>query len=147
MTTQSRKPSQKIAHQIIQVLFIKSHVKTNQFYIGQLGKDLETRISQHKYSITIAQQNNGLFHHKPAFDHHMDWKGVKTIAKSNCLSERNVTESCMISGTFDHNVNMAFSHFECEKLLTEIIIKKYPPDNSVHIPCKGRKVRHVMLHQ
>ena len=35
----------------------------NSFYIGHTGKDLKSRIAQHKYSVRSGQQSNALFTH------------------------------------------------------------------------------------
>ena len=100
----------------------------NQFYIGQSGKDLKTRIAQHKYSVKTAQPSSGLFQHKAVMDHHICWENSKILAKSKGFLERNVIESCLISNTYSRNMNLSYGHFKCDKILTDLIQKRFPPD-------------------
>ena len=100
----------------------------DQFYVGQTGKSLKTRISQHQYSVRMCQSSSGLFQHKAANDHHINWSEAKILAKSKCFYERNVIESCLISNTYANNVNMSYGNFKCDRLLNEMVIKKFPPD-------------------
>ena len=76
----------------------------------------------------MCQNSSGLFQHKAANDHHINWSESKVLAKSKCFYERNVIESCLISNTYRDNVNMSYGHFKCDSLLNELIIKKFPPD-------------------
>ena len=100
----------------------------NQFYIGQTGKTLEKRIAQHKYSVRMAHNNSALFQHKAENDHHINWSDSKVLAKSKCFIERNVIESCLISNTYTNNVNLSYGHFKCDRLMNDLIQKRYPPD-------------------
>ena len=54
----------------------------HMFYIGQTGKELQTRISQHKYSVRTGQQSSGLFLHQSEYNHRIDWTGAKVLATS-----------------------------------------------------------------
>ncbi len=50
-------------------------------YIGQTGKELNTRIKQHRYSVRKGPESNALFVHTRDNNHCTDWNN----ASKNCL--------------------------------------------------------------
>jgi hypothetical protein len=66
-------------------------------YLGQTGKSLQLRLSQHAYSIRTAQTSNALYLHTSLCDHNINWNGAKSITNCGDFVERNLIESALIS--------------------------------------------------
>ncbi len=80
--------------------------------MGQTGKDLQKRISQHKYNVRTGQEGSGLFKHKESFDHHTDWTTSKVLPKCKGYEEHNVIESCLNAGIYPPNMIISYDHFK-----------------------------------
>lgn len=68
----------------------------NKCYIGQTGKNLEKRKSQHKYNIRTGNESSALFVHLSTENHRIDWDNSTTIFKARSESERLIVEACLI---------------------------------------------------
>ena len=62
----------------------------NKYYIGQTGKSLEKRISQHKYCIRSADGNNALFNHVDQCNHAIDFDNSTIYKYVSNIAERNI---------------------------------------------------------
>ena len=99
----------------------------SQVYVGMTGKSLECRVKQHMYSVRSGQENNALFNHKSLFDHHIDWKNASKIISNSSFIERTVIESCIISETFDNNLNLSYGHFKCDPIIKRLVCAHISP--------------------
>lgn len=43
-------------------------------YIGEAGRDLDTRIKEHKYAVRTGNNNNAIFKHIENTNHRISWK-------------------------------------------------------------------------
>ena len=67
-----------------------------QVYIGETGRKLETRITEHKRDIRKMKAESGIANHVMKFDHKFDFKNAHIVFDSNNLSVRHVVESALI---------------------------------------------------
>ncbi|XP_076059380.1 uncharacterized protein LOC143036004 [Oratosquilla oratoria] len=65
-------------------------------YWGQTGRDLNTRIKEHKNSVKYAQENSAVFLHTYQKDHRIDWDNSAILFKSHCSFRRKIVESSFI---------------------------------------------------
>ena len=96
------------------------------FYIGQTGKTLNKRISQHKYSVRTGQSNSALFHHAMNNDHIFDWENGKFVYKSNNYIDRSAVESAFIAATYKENVNSSYGHIRTDPFINNLITNSLP---------------------
>ena len=65
-------------------------------YIGQTGRDLKSRVSEHKDSIRRAQKSSAVFNHFSTLSHDMNWNNAEILYKSKCEYKRKIIESALI---------------------------------------------------
>lgn len=99
----------------------------NSYYVGQTGKDLKTRVKQHKYNVKYCAESSALFQHKFKCDHHIDWDNAVSVIKKKGFDERNIIESCIISKTYNDNLNLSYGHFKCDVVICDLISQRYFP--------------------
>ena len=97
----------------------------DKWYIGQTGKDLNTRINQHKYSVRSGQTSSGVFVHTRDFGHNIDWNNTKKIVSCNSFVERNLVESCFIKHTFVNNLNLSMGLYKLDNFIVKEIVKQH----------------------
>ena len=100
-------------------------VDCNFTYIGQTGKELERRISQHKYSIRTGQLSSGLFAHIRDHNHIIDWNNARKITINNSIIERNIIESSCIKHSFNCNMNLSMGLYTLDKFIIMKIVQGY----------------------
>ena len=100
----------------------------NKSYIGQTGKDLETRIKQHKYSVRYGQETNALFLHLRDFDHPIDWSNAAPLVFCKNSLDRNIIESSFIKQSKENIVNKSLGLYKLDPLIIKEICKKYKFD-------------------
>ena len=93
----------------------------NSIYIGNTGKDLETRIKQHKYSIRRNDNNSSIFLHVQNYDHCIDWNNSEILVFCNDYEERTILESCLIHGSYQKNMNHMKGQFKCDDILSQSV--------------------------
>ena len=91
----------------------------DEVYVGQTGKTLKERLTQHKYSVRTGQQSSGVFNHVQKFSHPMKWEDAQEIFKSNSLVERLMVESVLIKTT--NNFNMSDGLYKIDNILLELL--------------------------
>lgn len=96
----------------------------NSFYLGQTGKDLETRLKQHKYSVRTGQESNALFIHSRDNNHCIDWSNASSVVSCNLFVNRNIIESALIKHTEDVNMNMSSGLYKLDRFIVEKICKQ-----------------------
>ena len=94
-------------------------------YIGQTGKELDTRIKQHKYSIKNGQENNALFVHVRDLNHPIDWDNAIPLVLCKNSLDRNIIESSFIKHSKDNNVNNSTGMYKLDPFLIKEICNKY----------------------
>ena len=71
-------------------------------YIGQTGRKLSQRLSEHKRAVVGADFNtSALAEHAWTNDHRVDWENVKILARKSDLTARTILESVLIRTTKD----------------------------------------------
>ena len=93
----------------------------NLCYVGETGRDLNTRVREHKDSVRLGRTNNACFKHVQNTLHSIDWRGVKALYRSDNLSNRLVVESTLINSI--PNFNNMRSTLTIENLAAKIILK------------------------
>ena len=93
-------------------------------YIGTSGKALSDRIKQHQYKVRIMSPDSGIFQHKFNHNHHINWDGASNLIHKVSLSERIVFESCLISASYEKNMNLSYGHFKCDPLINSLVCKR-----------------------
>ena len=78
----------------------------DKFYIGETGRNLSTRLSEHNYAIKSKNQYNALFIHYLTTGHHMDINNALTLFNCNSYHKRLLIESLIIKNTYDDNINL-----------------------------------------
>ena len=91
-------------------------------YIGQSGKELCKRVSQHKYNVRTANSNSAIFCHVRDFNHPIDWQSAKIVFKSSSLQNRLLVEGCLIASL--GNMNLSDGLFKIDELLKCLILKQ-----------------------
>lgn len=94
----------------------------NNFYVGQTGKTLSTRLKQHQYSVRVGQTSSALFLHMNNCNHRIDWEGADTILYCNNITKRNIIESAFIKYHSDL-INISPGLYKLDQFVVEMIFK------------------------
>ena len=98
----------------------------NQKYVGQSGKELATRIKQHKYNVRTGNTASSLFHHMNNCNHTIDWNGAKEIMYCKDIIKRDLVESCIIKENCLDLMNTSPGLYKLDNLLVNNIVKQLP---------------------
>ena len=71
----------------------------NLSYIGETGRTLKKRMTDHRAAVRRGDTNNGIAVHAWSEGHQVDWEGTKVIAVAPHLWKRRVVEALMIQST------------------------------------------------
>ena len=85
-------------------------------YIGQSGKELTTRIKQHRYNVRVGNMSSSLFVHMNDCNHTINWTNSKEIIYCKDLVNRNIIESCIIRKHFDNLINTSPGLYKFDEL-------------------------------
>ena len=77
----------------------------DKVYWGQTGRDLPTRLKEHKCSIRYAQDSSAVFLHSSKMNHRIDWKNAAIIFNSHCSFRRKIVESSLIKHFPNFNIS------------------------------------------
>ena len=77
----------------------------DKIYVGQTGRNINTRILEHKRAVRYAQSNSAIFNHIQEENHTIDWNNTSLVFKSNCSYRRKILESVYISQTNNFNLS------------------------------------------
>ena len=91
-------------------------------YIGQSGKGLCKRVSQHKYNVRTANNNSAIFCHVRDFNHPIDWQSAKIVFQTSSLQNRLLVEGSLIASL--DNMNLSDGLFKIDELLKCFILKQ-----------------------
>ena len=98
----------------------------DKVYWGQTGRDLSTRLKEHRNSIRYAQDSSAVFLHTSQLDHQMDWRNASLVFKSHCSYRRKIVESSLIKYSSNFNISSgqwspdAISCFAVNHLLAKV---------------------------
>ena len=96
-----------------------------KFYVGQSGKTLEKRISQHKYSVATNQHCNAISCHSQNCYFPIKWKESEILYKNNSFTERNLIETACIQHSTIHNFNTSTGLFNVDPLFLHVFKNQY----------------------
>ena len=77
----------------------------SQTYVGETGRTLKKRISEHKQAVRRLDSNNGIAVHVQLQDHRIDWEGACVIENEQRYWRRRVLEAIHIQ-TRPHSMNL-----------------------------------------
>ena len=83
-------------------------------YIGETGRTLKKRITEHKAAVRRGDKNNGVAVHTWEQQHHVNWEGAKVINSEQHYTKRRVLEAIWIHKT---KIN---SNLDCGLSLNQI---------------------------
>ena len=93
-------------------------------YIGQSGKELCTRLKQHKYNVRIGSTASSLFNHMNECNHTINWKDSKEIMYCKDIVKRNIVESCIIKKKGSQLMNTSPGLYKLDELLIDSIFRQ-----------------------
>ena len=99
-------------------------------YIGETGRNLPTRIKEHKRDVRTNKIASGLAVHSNTVFHNFDFNSAELIFKSNNLEKRHVIESALININKDKCVNLNKGHTPLNDFLSDTIHKFILKHNS-----------------
>ena len=74
-------------------------------YIGQTGRDLKSRVTEHKNSVRYAQNSSAVFNHVSTLGHSINWNDAEILYKSDCSYKRKIVESALINVLPNFNIS------------------------------------------
>ena len=79
-------------------MFIESHVKTVIYaaYIGETGRTLEKRLTEHTYAVKRNDRKNGLAVHAWDLEHRPNWDAAEVLETEGHYWKRRVLEALWI---------------------------------------------------
>ena len=95
-------------------------------YIGETGRDLDTRIKEHKYAFRSGNTNNAIFLHASENNHVINWNNSNMLYKCRDFKKRRIVESICIDKY--KNFNICEGHFKLDQVMRELVVKSLPPD-------------------
>lgn len=66
------------------------------FYVGETGRELETRVKEHKRCVAKADICNGIAVHVKNTGHNVDWDNIKIIDRESDVEKRKIKEALHI---------------------------------------------------
>ena len=81
----------------------------NQIYVGESGRDLQTRLNEHKNACRQGNEYSAIANHSLQNDHRIDFKRADVIFKSNCIHKRRIVEGALIRQLNTFTGNKAFT--------------------------------------
>ena len=113
----------------------------DEVYWGQTGRDLSTRLKEHKNSIRYGQENSAVFLHTSTKNHRIDWSNAAIIFKSHCNFKRKIIESSFIK--HHPNFNTSKGQWSPDSITT-LAINKLFPTAAEHAPtgCQSSALPH-----
>lgn len=104
-------------------------------YIGETGRNVETRLKEHKYAFKNYNTDNAIFCHAFQNNHCIDWESTRLLYKCNNYVKRKVIESVCIEQT--RNFNLSEGTYKLDPLM-RFIVHKSLPDPGNPTPLTGQ---------
>ena len=96
----------------------------DMFYIGETGRDLDTRVREHRRDVETQKTSNAIFLHKSSKDHSINWQSAKALIKNKDWIERNLIETSLICFSKDKNFNTSPGLFNLDPIMYTSICDK-----------------------
>ena len=93
-------------------------------YVGQSGKDLMTRLKQHRYNVRVGNTASSLFQHMNECNHTINWNEAKVIMNCKDIVKRNIIESCIIKKNFNELLNTSPGIYRLDELFVNNFFKQ-----------------------
>ena len=81
----------------------------NQVYVGETGRNIMTRLDEHKRACRMGTQSNAIANHSLDLDHRINFKDASIICKNSNVAQRKVIEGALIHILDTFADNKAFS--------------------------------------
>ena len=92
-----------------------------QKYFGETGRDLNTRINEHKRDVRNCNSNNAIYLHIQNYQHLINWNESRLVYKSSDFIKRRLVESSLINNF--PNMNISLGSFRLNTVMDDIILK------------------------
>ena len=102
-----------------------------KFYIGQTGKTLDLRVSQHKYNVRIDDRKSAITNHTRTCHFPIKWSYAKELYKNSNFIERNLIETAIIQHTKNFNMNTSNGLYNLDNIFLHIFNKQYKPGDKL----------------
>ena len=93
----------------------------DNFYVGETGRSIPTRISEHKRDIVMNKPESAIANHVSNFGHRMNFDATAMIFKSSSLNRRHIVESAFICSNKDKALNLNLGFSPHNKLLSKYV--------------------------
>ena len=97
----------------------------NHVYIGETGRDLDTRIKEHKYACKVGNNNNAIFVHSYNNNHVIDWTSSQMLYNCSNFKKRRIVESVCIDKY--ENFNLSEGTFRLDPVIKGLVARSLPP--------------------
>ena len=94
-------------------------------YIGETGRNLETRVKEHRYAFQTCNLNNAMFKHASENNHSINWDNCQLLYKCNNFKKRRIIESVCIQ-KFD-NFNLNEGNFKLDPVIRSLVLTSLTP--------------------
>ena len=101
-------------------------------YIGETGAGLDKRISQHKYAIRCANDNNAIFVHMRDEGHRPDWNTARLLHRSSNVHVRRLVEAAIIKTVPNYNLKPGF--VKIDDILSQYVTCHIPSTLHPYLP-------------
>ena len=92
-------------------------------YIGETGRDVITRVKEHRACVRRGDENNSCFRHMRDKGHAIDFDETKEIVQVKDHHKRKILESALIDKEDTFNISKGFYSFS--PLINNLILKSY----------------------
>ena len=96
-----------------------------KFYVGQSGKHLEKRLSQHRYYISRDDPSSAINMHTRLCHQPIRWNDAEEIYKRADYTERNIIETACIYYSKTNNINNHDGLYKLDALFLHIFKHQY----------------------
>ena len=90
-------------------------------YYGETGRELKTRIQEHKRDVRNANENNAVLLHIRNEEHLIDWDSNKLLYKSTDFIKRRIVESALIK--HKDNFSTSDGYFQLNAIMNNSILR------------------------
>ena len=74
--------------------------------IGEMGRNLEKKLTEHKAAVRRGDRKNGIAVHVQDYDHHVDWEAAWVIDQEPLYWPRRVREAIHIAKNSGTSINL-----------------------------------------
>ena len=110
-------------------IIYKIPCRCGKFYVGQTGKTIEKRISNHQYNVGTNNTSNAICVHTNSCNFPIDWQLSKILYRNTGFIDRNVIESACIVFSKDRNFNLSPGLYKLDNFVLHNIRRQYKLDD------------------